>query len=140
MNLKTVYSLDFPQRDPDNFWHRIARTEIYNFLESKRLELYQMKKWVKKIQKKNLKKIQKISLAGWAKILGSWNFQDMKVLFIGKWTEDEDEDGYLDKNLWSFEDLWSFVATLICMHLNFLVKMKIFNFKVNPLHVPRIYI
>ena len=25
-----------------------------------------------------------ISLACWAKILESWNFQDMKVMFIGK--------------------------------------------------------
>ena len=31
---------------------------------------------------------------------------------IWKWTEDEDEDGSSDKNLRSFEDLRSFVATL----------------------------
>jgi len=31
---------------------------------------------------------------------------------IWKWTEDEDEDGSLDNNLRSFEDLRSFVATL----------------------------
>ena len=32
---------------------------------------------------------------------------------IWKWTEDEDEDGSSDKNLRSFEDLRSFVATLL---------------------------
>ena len=32
---------------------------------------------------------------------------------IWKWTEDEDEDGSSDKNLRSFEDLRSFVATLV---------------------------
>ena len=33
-----------------------------------------------------------------------------------KWTEDEDEEGSSDKNLRSFEDLWSFVTTLLCSH------------------------
>ena len=38
-----------------------------------------------------------------------------------KWTEDEDEDGSLDKNLRSFEDLQSFVATLANINIDMIL-------------------
>ena len=92
--MNKTYILDFHLRDPDNFWHRIARTNILNFLETKKLVLGQMKIISEEdhimgikilgVSKKSKKQIQK-NIARLAK-LGSWNFQYMKVLCMGKFT------------------------------------------------------
>ena len=47
---------------------------------------------------------------------------------IWKWTEDEDEDGSSDKNLRSFEDFRSFVATLIQKWVFMPIKLHHFSF------------